>query len=655
MAFNDTFNPNPAGPDASVQMRAPSAATPTEIISGGTFADNGTNLSKLGLNGAVSPGNATGNRNVPPVSARLYDPGNMLGNGKQYAGHYRSPVAVPDNTVIGQEYAGFNQAMIELAPSFDLAVDETIKNQPRWWHDRIPRGAYQLFNGTAQTRMMFRGAKLKYAGLDEWSDIDPYPTSTNNPCSLGDYTTPKYGWEAISWRGKHAEWGSDPICAEQFKYFAKAQQQLAWILAAGAEYGVQMQEVWNRDMFIYQSTLFERSFVMSSEYAGRKSDPKYIYNPFTKFDGTGDDNAEGHANQNKVKSAFILFESGANDVEPLNFDVLDKVRTSLKLRCPQAAVSRYAGEPIFALAVSTDDVEKYVRGNEEERKLWIEANPQALIEHYDFTSKVFRRWSIVEDGNQLRFKRTAYITSTETINWAINTNNPYGLSSDQIAWAQGKNLWLAVSVDPFTKALVRQGVNGTDIYEDNPEYIDAELAIAPVFMNQVFTNEFVPGITSLGSGTSFGPVPGLNGKWQWLNIKDRVTNPLGNVGNFFGMFEIFPRPEMHVFHVTSFLYKRCNVALPSKCPIENVKIKQMAGIESSDTVKVAAAVAAADFVDMIATILLDTFHEFAPGDQLTINSNTYTVLRQPTMQSVEVLASSGGNVEIAKDEAITIG
>ena len=93
--------------------------------------------------------------------------------------------------------------------------------------------------------------------------------------------------------------------------------------------------------------------------------------------------------------------------------------------------------------------------------------------------------------------------------------------------------------------------------------------IAITIMNNIITNLFVPQVTSLGSGTSFGAVPGLNGQWSWLNIVDRETNPFGKIGNFYGMFEIFQRPEPSVFYALSFLYRRCMQSLRSRCPAEN--------------------------------------------------------------------------------------
>ena len=533
---------------------------------------------------------------------RLYNPASRVGNGQ-----YPNPVAMPDNSNLHDASAGFNQAMMEISQHFEPMIQLSVMNQPRWWHDRIPRTAYKLFNGAVHETRIFRGALMKYAGLDEWQDIDPYPTATNNPCGAMGFNTPTYGWEAISWRGKRSAWGSDPVCADQFKFFDEAQQQLAWILSAGAEYGIQMQEVWNRDMFIYQSVVFKRSFLMSSEYTGKATSGRYYYDPFTKFDGAGN-GSEGHALAAVVKKAFILFPADT-DVESLNFDVLDKVRQSLEIRCPSGAVSNVGGLKTYAIALSADDVEKYVRGNEEERKLWIEANPEALIKHYNFTTPIFRRWSIVNDGNQLRFKRTKLIKSFSATD-ALN----YGVGSGDAAWliAAG-DVWVAAAVDPLVKSETRPGVNGTTVPEDNPDYIDAELAIAPVFMNQIFENQMVPSITTLGSGTKFGPAPGLNGAWRWINILDRETNPLGNVGNFYGTFEIVPKPNANVFHSISFLYKRCNVALPSFCPSDNSAINPVLQTSS----KVAADAEIADGATS-AIVRFEDMLKAAAGDTLTL-------------------------------------
>ena len=529
--------------------------------------------------------------------------------------------------------------MMELAQHFDPMIQISVLDQPRWWHDRIPRGAYTLFNGVTHETRIYRGGLMKYAGLSQWKDINPVPSTTNNPCAALPYETYKYGWEALSWSGKKAAWGSDPICLDMFKFFTQAMQQLSWILTTGAEYGIQMQEVWNRDMFIYQSVAFGRSYVMNSEFNGTGS-ARYWYNPFvdsSKFAAAG--NLTSDIIADIGGKAFIVVDASV-DIEPLNFDVLDQVRESLKIRCPRAAVTNAGGDPIFALAVSHDDVERYIRGNEEERKYWIEGNPQALIKGYDFAPSTFRKWLITNDGNQLRFKIVAKVEYTAA------TATAMGGVASEFAGA-GKYAYIAVAVDPLIASPTRVGVDGSPIPEDNPEYYKAELAIAPIFMNQVFTNQFVPSVASLGSGTKFGPVPGLNGSWGWMNIIDREVNPLGNIGNFYGLFEIVPKPEPHVFHTISFLYRRCIQALPSLCPAQNTNVNVTAKTSTKAAEAVSdqtdGAVVELSFEDVL---LADV------GDTITAGTFKGTVLSRPSGKTATVQVTT--HAAIAAGATVTV-
>ena len=643
----------PAGLSAPVGNAAPVTAVPAGVQNAsGTPLVAGTQITTDLLNAGIGsfkgdPSLIRSNNAI--ASTDMLRPFNVNNAGRGSA--YPGPVATPRNANIAPgtaNNAGYNQLMMELAQHFDPMIQISVLDQPRWWHDRIPRGAYTLFNGVTHETRIYRGGLMKYAGLSQWKDINPVPSTTNNPCAALPYETYKYGWEALSWSGKKAAWGSDPICLDMFKFFTQAMQQLSWILTTGAEYGIQMQEVWNRDMFIYQSVVFGRSYVMNSEFNGTGS-ARYWYNPFvdsSKFTAAG--NLTSGIIAAIGGKAFIVVDASV-DIEPLNFDVLDQVRESLKIRCPRAAVTNAGGDPIFALAVSHDDVERYIRGNEEERKYWIEGNPQALIKGYDFAPSTFRKWLITNDGNQLRFKIVAKVEYTTATATAMG-----GVASEFAG--SGKYAYIAVAVDPLIASPTRVGVDGSPIPEDNPEYYKAELAIAPIFMNQVFTNQFVPSVASLGSGTQFGPVPGLNGSWGWMNIIDREVNPLGNIGNFYGLFEIVPKPEPHVFHTISFLYRRCIQALPSLCPAQNTNVNTAAkttttlaeGIlaTTDSSVPSVGDVLGVKFVD---NLLADV------GDVLTIADSTESV--GVTFKGVVLARPSGktATIQLTSNASATAG
>ena len=493
------------------------------------------------------------------LQQNVFDPWGLGGEARTYTNHgWINPYGAENAAYQSDGLFKYNQFLMTTAQNFDPFMQKKEMEHPHWWLNRVPRTAYKLFDGSVHETRIYRGGLSVYAGLSDWEDINPDPTKAD-PCGPVKGKTYSYAWEARAWSGKKTAWMSDPICLDMFKFVPQALEQLGWILETGVKFGTDIQNIWNRDMFIFHSVMAGRSYIMTSQYRGADS-PRYVYDPFVKFAAKASE-ATHTASTSYVDKPFIVFSAEA-DVEPLNFDVLDIYRKQLERNCPEAAIGSIGGSRMYALAVSEDDVEKYIRGNEEERRYWIEANPQALINHYGFAPTTFRRWTITCDGDQLRFKLKRYIpsyTATEAANYG-------GVGKKEFL---NKPVYIAEFVAPEYAS--HTGINGGAIPEANPEYDLAELAIAPIFMNQVFTNQFVPDVTTLGHGTYFGPKQGLNGKWAWYNIQT-PENPDRKIGNFKGEYEIVPKPENCAVYASSFLYRRCAEPLRSLCPAENPKI-----------------------------------------------------------------------------------
>lgn len=579
------------------------------------------------------------------IAANIYDR-NPTGRPMQDVG----PIVTPNNQNLSFDAAGvplgetsanagFNHFMMQMAEHFDPFIQKKTLAQPRFWHDRVPRGQYTLFQGTNPKTFIYRGGLTTYAGLDKWDKIQTEVTNTHNPCAVPDFSTYNYAWETLQYDGYRTAWGSDPICVDALKYQDQAQTQLAWILETGAEFGVAIQEVWNRDTYIRHSVLHDRSFVMSKEYTGAGS-ARYVYDPFVKF---GTEGSQGVANQALVNKAFIVIDASV-DMEPLNFDVLERVGYELGQEASEHAIGNGPDGPTFGLLAAADDMEKYFRGNEEYRKYWIESKPEALISGYDLRMKTFRGWAIIPDGNQLRFKVIRYIESY-TDEMAVD----YGyVGFDALA---NKPVFIAEFVPPRIEG--RLGINGSRVPQVNPDYYTAEIAIAPVFMNNIITNLFVPQVTSLGAGTHFGAVTGLNGNWGWMNIVDRETNPFGKIGNFYGMFEIFQRPEPSVFYAMSFVYRRCAQSLRSRCPAENPNVNHdlVATGTSTDIVAVvkgatvASAAMAAANGQPVALVTLNTEND--------VSGMTLGAMVKVTLNGTEITGAyvtrktNSGQIEVA--------
>lgn len=565
--------------------------------------------------GAASRGNGQGRRYGAQTWINPYDPRNadMVAQGSQ-----------------GDVFK-YNQMFMTLAQAFDPFMQKQESEMPHWWLNRIPRGAFQLENGTINETRIYRGGLSVYAGLSDWEDLAPDPTE-RDACAPLPFKTYDYAWESLAWSGKRTAWGSDPICIDVLRFIPKAAEQIGWILDTGVKFGTAIQNIWNRDKYIETTVHAGRSFVMTSEYSGASS-RRYIYEPFCRFNVDTSDanyNATTHADDagnvfdpaypsggtalvadvRYVSKPFIVIDA-EGDIEPLNFDRLELERNQLKRRYPDAAVGRIGSELMFALCVSQEDVEKYIRGNEEERKYWVEANPQALIQHYGFAPTTFRRWAITDDQDQLRFNLKRVIASYDA-----TEAKKYGYVGYKEL--KDKRVYVAEYVPP--EVGVRTGINGSVVPGPNPDYDTAELAIAVVFMNKVFTNLFVPQYNAnIGHGTYFGPKAGINGKWQWYNIQT-PDNPDQRIGNFKGTFEIVPKPDVHVYDSLSFLYRRCAEPLPSICPAENVKVNPTASATGSTVSSLSANPVVGDAL----TVHLVTGLIAPIGTQLTLTKSTTT-------------------------------
>jgi len=465
-------------------------------------------------------------------------------------------------TTTPQAVTNFNQVMMTQAEFFDPFIQKALIQHPRHWYNAIPRGSFPNFQGVTHETRIFRGSLQHYAGLSGWDLIDPAPTNSNNPCVRGEYETVGYAWERMQWTGRSKFWGSDPICADSLQYIPQAVEQLSWILQCGAEHGVSLQEVWNRDMLIKASADAGRSFVLTSSFVGSTSPDRFYYDPFVEF-GSGSGQV---AAATGITKPFIVFKAGV-EVENINFDVLDSVHEEFDASCPSASVGSNGGSPLYGLPVAKADFERYIKGNSYEVANWRESRSEQLITGISGV-RTHRDWALTFDANQLRFKIAKVVSNYDS--------GDYG---DVGADLDGETVIIAQYVAP--RVAGRVGENSQQIPEWNPEYFSAELAVAPLLLNKVFTNLMGSDLTSLGSGTSFGPAPGLNGQWAWVNILDKTTNRHGKIGNFVGEFRIWPKVEPHVVFATSFLYRRCTEPIRSRCPVDNADVNPDVAVGSS--------------------------------------------------------------------------
>lgn len=592
MATSDTFTPTPTG--ASV--------TPVVPGSSGPFAS--FLLPGFGNSARFNGSPIKNTSRWPEAQLGLYDP-----NPTARPGSYKGSVL---DATTGATLDGWNQALnVIAAMNIDAMHEVACQKWPRFWIDRIKRETFPSFKGWERKITIFRGGLLKQSGMSEWRRINPVPVAgSNHPSNLPGFNTYTYTTEELTGVGFEAGWGSDSINIDELRNVPDAAAQIKEILDVGVDYGLSMQEVHNRETYIGITAMSNRAFVMCSdcpcdEGLGARS---YIYDSRTGLDArkatsadvakaaaqspavtisAGDYIAEvadrssienktiivkldqdtlcdGYGQYHALKdlvtdpttgeAAPFAIVNAEGEIEPVNFDMLERLNDSLAQRCPEAAIGNDAGVPMFAITLKHDDIDKLIRATPIEWDAWRRSEPKALIDHYNMAMKTYRRWGIINDTNQLRLKPVRVI---ESYTAAIAKEYGYvGYRSGDDTGLKNKRVMVCLVVNPKMNSKFRFGTNGAPVPVNNPEYFKAPLAIANVFVNDVFVNQYEGQPNSVGSGTHFGPAPAMNGQWGWLNIPDRKDNPFGSVGNFYGLFRIHIRPTKYTQDATSFIYAR---------------------------------------------------------------------------------------------------
>lgn len=541
--------------------------------------------------------------------------GEMGGVDEAERRHHFGPIT--GNGVDG-ELEGWTQTLNLLAALHANTANEiaTIK-LPRFWLNQIKSGHFASNNGYESRVTIWRGGLNHQVGMAQWRRIMPVPeVNINNPSTFPGFSTIGGTEEVLTGTGYEAGWGSENINIDHLRNVPNAAAQVKRILDIGVDESIAMREAYNRETYIGMACLVHRAFVMSADCECVEDAPDrrvFIYDghvacdakvadeaiaadkcvggvavakndiyamvedrtqftndkglaakldPATMRDVYGQYHALASAVTDpttKMPMPFAIIDAGpagtAKEIEPPNFDMLERLTDDLELRNPSAAVARDGDAPVYALTIKHDDIDKLIRSTPIEWDAWRRAEPTALISHYGISkAKIYRRYAIVNDVTQMRFKILKYIPK-----YTLNDAKDYGMVGfrpGDDTGLQNRAVYVALAVPRLVLSETRRGTNGRGVPIPNREYADAPLAIANVFVRDTFENEVEGPAPSIGNGTDFGPLPMCNGSWGFINIQDKKTNPFRQNGNFYGMYRTHVKPTKNTQDATCFIYAR---------------------------------------------------------------------------------------------------
>ena len=450
--------------------------------------------------------------------------------------------------------------MVQMQEHFDPFILNWQLKHPSMFRDRIPMGKYPAFSGASQESYIFRGSNsADQAGLADWRDVTPSAKANGaNPANDRCTYLPKtydWSWDKIGYSGKRREWKSPVFCVMDLYTQDAAKEQLSMIITAGAEVVDQTREVYNREMYMDLAAKAGK-FVVLAEGMGLS----YLDTPMTRV-------SYNPAAVDADRDTYIEFDASLfGRISTLNWSPFNLIRAYMADAAPDAAQGMDSGMPVFTLLIDLLDFEEMIFNDPKVREDMRYADAKQLISGYNMGFKVYRGMGIVHDVRQARYD---------------GGKIGVGLNEGPL---KGQPVVRCKRIKP--RRATRPGVVGL-IPETNPDYITAPYGTAVLFLNNVAQVLVPDPISNLGSGLTFGPAPGFNGQWQWINNKG-PDNPIGEVGYFFSRFEYHLRAMRYAEHAMVIVYKRCQQVIATACPID-------AAANARNSATLSAAPVAADF------------------------------------------------------------
>jgi hypothetical protein len=423
----------------------------------------------------------------------------------------------------------YNQKFIDITQHIDTFIMERARKHPRLWYDQIPRGTMPMYEGLVRQSNLYHGTLGEQSGLSNWRKIQTsrVPSGADAGYDACSYEPKRFSdaLETISYSGFECSWQSDPICLKNIRFLEEGRRQ-AMLKANTMAYVTQsVWENWNRELYVNQTVKNGNSTVLARGGLGFIDDEsvRFNYDAFTA-DADGD--------------FVVTIDADMADISTIAWSFFDWIADFLGDECPEAALANESGMPLFGLNLHYRDIRRAIGADPAIMETYRFSNAKVLLDGYNKAIyDRFQGWLFMHDNRQMRlaFKK-------------IDANGKIVLKR----------------VNPLREG---REVTYGKVPEANPAYHNAEYAIGTIMLDDVVAN-LIPGvINDLGAGMVFGPAPGFDGVFKWVNEYDKITNQANEVGFFWSRFEAFPKPLMYSNRAISFLYRRAPQFTPAKADL----------------------------------------------------------------------------------------
>ena len=181
------------------------------------------------------------------------------------------------------------------------------------------------------------------------------------------------------------------------------------------------------------------------------------------------------------------------------------------------------GQPVFGLITSPETSNHLMLTDAARREDIRYVKPEYLFQGFGASTE-YRNWAHYYDMALPRFK--------------VNEANPNGLER---VWPWGS---------PTATTIGNK-------WNIDKEYLNAPYELSILYIKDVFSNQVLPPISTVGGRTSFD-AKDYNGSVHWLNIQEECLNPWGNKGHFRMRFQWAPKPGP-TDHAIAIIHKRCDL------------------------------------------------------------------------------------------------